>query len=170
MPVLSTRMSSGLSKCSKSAQQGFTLIEMMVVVTIMGILLAVVSPSIEDSLQKQRNRENTQILVAALRDARTESQLLQKNVTLSFNNANNTITLTASAVGSSNDDITLRSYNLNKKSVITTSGNIVFRANKTTDKAVIFDIYCDANKTKQGRQVSVDMNGNVSINEGGSQC
>lgn len=170
MPVLSTRMSSGLSKCSKSAQQGFTLIEMMIVIGIMGIFLLIAAPGIQDSLQKQRNRETTQTLVAALRDARTESQLLQKDVTLSFDDTNNTVVLTTSAVGSGNGDITLRSYSLNNKSKITTGGNIVFRANKTTDKAVIFDIYCDANKAKQGRQVSVDMNGNVSISEESSQC
>ncbi len=170
MPVLFTRMSSGLSGYS-SSQKGFTLIEMMIAITIMGILLVIASPSIENSLQKQRNRESTQTLVAALRDARTESQLLQKDVTLSYNNSDNTVTLMTSALGANaGNNITLRSYNLNSRSGITASDEVVFRANKTTNKAVAFDVFCDKSKTKQGRQVSVDVNGNVSISEENSQC
>ncbi len=170
MPVLSTRMSSGLSKCSKSAQQGFTLIEMMVVIAIIAIMALIALPNLERSIQGQRVNQDTQTLMAALRDARTESQLLQKNVTLSYNDTSKTVALTTPAIGSSNDDVTLRLYNLNKKSGITASDDVVFRANKTTDKAITFDIYCDAYKIKKKHQVNVDVNGNVSINGVGTLC
>lgn len=168
--VLFIRMSkdvSGRKHGPSFRQQGFTLIEVMVVVAIVAILAVIASPGIEQSLKRQRNRENTQTVVSAMREARAQSQLLQKDVSLTI--AGNKIDVKSTNFVKAT--IPLYSYELNKKVAVRSNKNtIVFRPNKTVNQATVVTIYCDEKATQVGRKVHLDVNGNVAIKEEGSQC
>ncbi len=150
----------------RQSQQGFTLLEMMVVIAIMAIVATIAAPNINATLQSQRNKETTQSIVTALKAARAESLLRHQDVVVSYNADKLNVTL-----GSE----TLNSYVINKKAPIDTLSNVTFKPNKTvgwTGGATthIYTTYCTQDKLKQGRTVTIDFNGNISVESGASQC
>jgi len=58
-----------MSRCNKQRQQGFTLLEIMVVIVILGLLVAVVAPNVlqnQDKAMVQKARADVSILEQAL--------------------------------------------------------------------------------------------------------
>lgn len=150
-------------------QGGFTLIEAMIVVVIMGILMAIAAPSIERQLQNQRNKQTTESIVAALREARTESLLRRQNIVLVPTPSSVTLHLNT-ATG-----VVLRQFSFPQKAPANfASGNITFRSNKTVGFAngnsAEIVTYCDKDKTSIGRKVKIDSNGNIEPITEGSLC
>ncbi|MDO4251581.1 MAG: prepilin-type N-terminal cleavage/methylation domain-containing protein [Moraxella sp.] len=157
-----------------SSQAGFGLIELLIVIIIIGILTAVASPNISAALDNQRNKQTTDALTSAFRDARTESQLRRQDVTVVVNDAANNIQLTIpSSSGSPNTVIREFAYHENT-AVATDFSDIVFKFNKivihpnssATDFS--YQVTCNEKTNKKGSLVEVDNNGNVKI--GGSRC
>lgn len=155
----------------RHSQAGFTLIEAMIVVVIMGVLLVIAAPSIEIQLQKQRNKQTSETIVSALREARTESLLRRQDIVLVPSDSS--IALRLNAVSGT----VLRQYNFPIKAPATfAGGNITFRSNKTvgfanaTGNSVVITTYCDKDKTSAGRKVNIDNNGNIKLVMEDSSC
>lgn len=81
-------------KRAKSAS-GFTLVELMVVVAIIGVAAALAAPSIRDLSRRQRENEAIVDVEGALRDARNTARVNRRCVTVAL--AGNVITATKSA-------------------------------------------------------------------------
>lgn len=62
--------------------QGFTLIELMVTIAVMGIIAAIAAPSMSNLIIKQQLNKNTRALVSTLMQARAQAAVLHSNVSV----------------------------------------------------------------------------------------
>ena len=69
-------------------KKGFTLVELMVTVSILVIIVMLAAPSFTNLLVKQNLNSNIRTLLATFSDARSQSILLRKDVTVILNNTN----------------------------------------------------------------------------------
>lgn len=152
-------------------QSGFTLIEAMIVIIVMGVLMAIAVPSVDYQLKNQRNKQTSETIISALREARTESLLRRQNIVIVPSDLSMTLRLNT-ATGS-----ILRQYNFPEKAPASfANGNITFRSNKTvgfanaTGNSIEITTYCNKDKTSVGRKVTLDNNGNIKPITGGSSC
>lgn len=166
------------SACQQHAlgyEKGFSLVELMIVIAIMGIIVAIASPSIATALERQRNQEATQTLVAALKEAKTESLFRRQDIDVTVTPATAKVSpaVNITAVNKvSKKPETIKSYALPKTIPLATA-KVTFKSNKTISSAGNkFEIatFCNKKKTKKGRTVKVDYNGNISVDKGRSQC
>ncbi|MFT0211335.1 GspH/FimT family pseudopilin [Pseudomonas sp. F1_0610] len=65
-------------------KKGFTLVELLVVVILLGVLVAIAVPSFLHSIRANSVKAKADELVALLRYARTESLTKKKNITVVF--------------------------------------------------------------------------------------
>ena len=65
---------------------GFTLVELMVTIVVLGIVASIAAPSISTQLANQRVKSTTATLINALREAKAESVIRRQPVTVSYIN------------------------------------------------------------------------------------
>lgn len=163
----------------QNSQAGFSLIELIVVIIIMGVMVAMAAPNITASLDNQRNKQTVEMLSSAFREGRTQSQLLRQDVEVRLNTVTNTVTLSVrNPIGSTPPRTTLKEFSANKKAAIaSTSVAITFKSNKSVvnpsrlaDTQFKYVITCNKDSSKQGSTVIVDNNGNVKVDNGENKC
>lgn len=74
---------------NRFARQGFTLIELMVTVSVLGVLLAVAAPAFSDLMNKRRVAAAAAELASDLAYARSESVLRNEKTIVRFNSNRN---------------------------------------------------------------------------------
>lgn len=81
--------------------RGFTLIELMVTITIMAIIATMAAPSFFNMIERQRLNRDTENLIAQLAQARSQAVALRRNVTVNLNSQakDSDIVLNWSALG-----------------------------------------------------------------------
>ncbi len=72
------------NSCRVRESRGFTLVEMLLVIVIIGIVVAVSVPQFVNSMQGNRRRTATRMVVAAGRYARSMAVLYQRPMALTF--------------------------------------------------------------------------------------
>ena len=151
----------------RTTSSGFTLIELMVTIAVMGIIASIAAPNITIQLANQRVKSTTAVLENALKVARVESVVRRQNITLtaddSYDEKKIIITNTS----------TIASYGYDAKSTISAvdsaaavTTKIQFKPSKTANERT-FTI-CDSNANVSPRQIVVNALGNITSRSGGS--
>lgn len=103
----------------KSAQKGFTLIELMIVVAIIGILAAIAIPAYQDYIVRARVTEGLNLASAAETTVAENAENGQTNLVLGWTAPQSTTNVSTVAVDSSTGVITV-TYTPAAKSVVLT--------------------------------------------------
>lgn len=149
-----------------SASSGFTLIELMVTIAVMAIIVSIAAPNVSSQLANQRVKSTTATLHTALREAKTESIIRRKAITVSIKDTG----IIKLIEGSDN----IATYTYDAKSTITgkdgdnkAKDNSVFSTDKTADAKVTYTI-CDSNTSASPRQIEVSKLAAINIKLGGT--
>lgn len=135
--------------------QGFTLIELMVTIAVLGIIASIATPSISLQLANMRVKSTAATLENALKEAKAESAIRRQNITVSHTSS--TIT-----VGN------IRTYDYDTKSIIKGNNAIVFQQNKIVNNATTYTV-CDSNINASSRQIEVSKLAGI-VNKLGGIC
>ncbi len=159
-----------------SASSGFTLIELMVTIAVMAIIVSIAAPNVSSQLANQRVKSTTATLHTALREAKTESIIRRKAITVEVNNKG-TNAGTIKLIDVALDPQGLKpigTYTYDAKSTITgkdgdnkAKDNSVFSTDKTADAKVTYTI-CDSNTSASPRQIEVSKLAAINIKLGGT--
>lgn len=144
---------------------GFTLIELMVTIAVLAIIVSIAAPNISTQLANQRVKSTAATLANALKEAKVESIIRRQNVTVVYNDANTSKTIT---LRSSNTTISpIANYNYSVRSrLLSDPATITFEPSKRVTAAVTYTI-CDTNAAASPRQIVVNRVANISNTIGG---
>ena len=151
--------------------QGFTLIELIVTITVMAIIASIAVPSMQQQIQQSLIQDNAGIIESALKEARTQALIAQTNTQMSLVKIANNKKIILSYANSLTN---LSEYKLNDNiSIITTPADltvITFTPNKLAyqgdgsaslkaDNTTKFSVCYGKGTTKYS--ISVDANSNI---------
>ena len=142
--------------------KGFTLVELMVTIAVLGIIASIATPSISLQLANMRVKSTAATLENALKEAKAESAIRRQDVAVSYNN-NNTAEGRISVSSGQN-------YGYDANSTINeaaSAASVTFRANKTASTSMTYTI-CDSNASATPRQVEVNTTAVITTQAGGT--
>lgn len=87
VPLLKPLPAPPMAKPRTAAARGLTIIELMIVVAVLGVLIALVAPSLRGMLSAQRVRGVNAELVTDLQHARSEAARRNRDVRVAFQNS-----------------------------------------------------------------------------------
>ena len=158
-----------LSSIGRTASLGFTLIELMVTIAVMGIIASIAAPSISVQLADQRVKSAAATLENVLKEAKAESVIRRQNVSVIYDSTATPKSITLQAAGTD-----LASYSISDQSTIsitpTTATTVVFQPSKfITGDDDIFYTVCDSGSSDETpRQVHVNKTANINMINAGS--
>ena len=162
---------------------GFTLIELVITVAIIGIIAAIAAPSMQTQIQQARVKDGINVLETAIKEARTQAIIMQRPTRLVLTNtsADKRATIYFVKKATSDPDEKIADYVLNKDLTITTSPALTaisFSANKKAFQGQNADTkdgvmngkfsVCYGGATVNKYSVAIDANSNINSGKDGS--
>lgn len=156
----------------RTTSSGFTLIELMVTIAVMGIIVGIAAPSISNQLANQRVKSTAATLNNALREAKTESVIRRQAITVTIDNKDTSSSGTLVLTDAKSNLI--GTYTYDAKSTISgkdsdnkDKSTSLFSPEKTTDQEVTYTV-CDSNTSASPRQIEVSKLAAINIKLGGT--
>ena len=149
----------------RTANSGFTLIELMVTIAVLAIIVSIAAPNISTQLANQRVKSTAATLTNALKEAKAESIIRRQDIELSIDNSNHALTIEIENL----DEDELASYSYSAQNTIETDEEIdavMFKPDKRAD-AVTYTI-CDSKNASSSMQVIVTAIASISVVTGGT--
>lgn len=149
---------------NQGRDQGFTLIELVITIAIMAIIAAMAAPSMQKQIRQAKTKDAANIIEAALKDAKSQALIRQKNIKVVLTNTSTAKNLKLFNVGDNTSTATpQQTFNLDK--------SITLTANPSTLTAVSFTPNKKAyqGETVTGTLMGRDSNG-AAMTTGFSVC
>lgn len=110
----------------RDRDQGFTLVELVITIAIIAIIASMAAPNMQKQIQQAKTNDAANIIEAALKDAKSQALITQKNIKVVLTDTSTNKNLKLFYVG---DDTTktvpLATYTLDKNiSIITDASNL----------------------------------------------
>ena len=138
----------------------------MVTIAVLAIIVSIAAPNISTQLANQRVKSTAATLANALKEAKVESIIRRQNVTVVYNDASTSKTITLR--GSNTTASPIASYNYNVSSTLVSDpATITFEPSKRVSSDVTYTI-CDTNTSASPRQIVVSKVANISNATGGT--
>ncbi len=157
-------------------QSGFTIIELLLTVTIAGVLLGIALPSFQNQIKNNCLTNNVNALVTSLQLARSEATKRRQSVFVSASNAGDSDnewglgwTVWQDADGDSNldagEEIRVVALTCEVTTMDETADDVVliYRPTGFIDDVATFNV-CDNRTAETGRQLSISITGRPNVN------
>ncbi|MDB5886956.1 MAG: fimbrial protein pilin [Polaromonas sp.] len=140
------------------SSKGVTLIELMVIITIIGILIAVAIPSFTESIARKRLEGVANELVADLQYAKTQAASVNANVTLLTSVHGYTV---------SSATTTYKTVSLASTSTLTDAMSVTFEPHRALPASMI-NITVTQSQTSASLRVNTEVTGRIQMCSPGS--
>ena len=168
--------------------QGFTLIELVITIAIIAIIAAMAAPNMQRQIRQAKTNDAANIIEAALKDAKSQALITQKNIKVVltntstaknlklFNVGDNTSTATPQQTFNLDKSISLTanpstltavSFTPNKKAYQGDTGTGTLMGQDSNGAAMTTGFSVCLGTATQKYSVNVDANGNVSTQANG---
>lgn len=159
--------------------QGFTLVELIITITIVAIIATMAAPPMQKQIQQAKTREAANVFESALKEARSQALITQNNVIIRVDTTNKRIIMNSGATNAGGN--TSRTYQLdnsvNISQVASAPNTITFTATKgayqdtdtdsTKGQKMVLGMgygFC-VNRGLIKATVMIDANSNISMQE-----
>lgn len=112
---------------SRSYERGFTLIEMLVVVIIIGVIAAMAYPSMSSQIAEMRIKSAKTTIASSIKDAQAQSSILRRPVWIIFTESEGKVAITLSTTELPTDATTLAKNDLPKTTRLMQNSGGTFR-------------------------------------------
>jgi type IV fimbrial biogenesis protein FimT len=143
--------------------QGFTLIELMIGITIVGVVVAMALPSYNNTVKNTCMTTNTNTLISSIQMARSEATKLRQDISIVSKSGNWGTGWTVqdeSAVILNDVDLTCGSTTIEEQG---SDATLVYESTGFIDEPAVFDV-CDDRTGETGRQITINLVGRPSTN------